>query len=127
MSRDNRIVGDRITYESKGGMYRLNPGDIFGVVSEMNMYSDTACDQAMRDNPDYLRPSCELIGYGRELKLVTETVGQFGSLTCFDLARLVLSEDGDRLKLVIGTHERVFVPSDDLYDIAQKYMIRSDS
>jgi hypothetical protein len=120
---------DRITYESKGGTYRLNPGKIFGVFVDVTEYSETAPREAKADNFGYLKPFCKLTGDRRELVLTTEVVvdARRGHLDYFDLARLTTSEDGCELGLEVAAHERVLISPDGLYDIAKQYMISSDS
>lgn len=112
---------ERKTYESKDASYNLNPARVFNVVADLELYIHCAKTQAMKDNPDGLRPATGLYGDGRRLVLHTEVVNEPGFLTSFNLAELVLSEDNTKLTLATHGHPRVAIPSEDLQFIAKRY------
>ena len=115
---------ERKTYASMDALYSLDPARVFDVVADLNRYIHYAKDQAMRDNPDCLRPATGLIGNGRTLVLSTEVVNQPDFLASFDLAELVLSEDSRKLTFATHKHPRVSIPSKDLHYIVTQYKLK---
>lgn len=115
---------DRKTYASRNALYNLDPAQVFSVVEGLETYLSSAKNQAMKDNPDELRPAAVLIGDGRRLVICTEVVNNPGFLETFNLAELVLSDDNSRLTLTTHKHPRVAIPPRNLQDIAKKYQVK---
>lgn len=116
-----KMTNERKTYASKDGNYDLNPARIFDVVADLDTYMTFATAQALRDNPQGLKPATGFRGNGRTMVLSTEAVNQPGFLISFDLAEIVLSAEKDRLTLKVHAHPNVAVPSDDLHYIGNQY------
>ena len=115
------MAKERTTYVSRDGNYNLDPAKVFDVVKDLSNYMHFATLLALTDNPNLLKPSTQFIGRGRTMSILTEVVGEPGFLASFDLAKLVLSAENDRLALKIHAHPSVAIPSEDLHSIGNKY------
>ncbi|MBI2650091.1 hypothetical protein HYX04_02130 [Candidatus Woesearchaeota archaeon] len=115
---------ERVTYQSKAAQYKLDPNKVFEVVAMLGQYIDFQNANHPKVNPDFLSPSVSLQGNGRKLVLSAEAVNQPGFLTSFDLATLVLSEDGKELTFEVHEHPRVAIDPKDLEYVANQYKLK---
>ena len=113
----------RVTYSSQRGTYNLDPSRLFDVVDDLSTYMRFEDGKHRTRNPEYLKPATSFRGHGRRLVLSTEVADQPRFLTSFDLAELVLSEDGKRLTLEVYEHPNVAIDPSYLTFVAKQYSL----
>src|SRR3989344_1598065 len=103
MEKDKKLK----TYQSEEGSFPLNVDNIFKIIRALYKYVDREAQKRKEEGHDAY--FTQIIDYdNRKSKLYTSVTDTSGNFSEFNLASLVLSDNGQNLTLEVKEHPSVF-------------------